>query len=93
MQRKISDKTTLYFDEGKIIIATAEDVEPLVEANNTQRNDVKPKGHMWEVARLPTTLYHRLREQFGPYKHNPTDWKRWLNDPDNRFFRTWHGRV
>lgn len=53
---------------------------------NTQRHQVK-------IAEVPETLYHHLRAKYGDPKHNPTDWKKWLNDHDNRFFRTNSLRV
>jgi hypothetical protein len=34
-----------------------------------------------------------LKEKFGDYKDNPTEWRKWLNDYDNRFFRTSGGNV
>jgi len=44
--------------------------------------------HFQKIAEVPLPLYHQLWQKFGDPKHNPTDWNRWLNDPDNRHFRT-----
>lgn len=96
MQRKVSDKTTLHFEDGKIIIATEEDLTDLVEANNELRKepqDFRGQKHRVHVAEIPNHLMLELRKRFGPMKHNQKEWKRWLNDPDNWAFRTWHGTV
>lgn len=47
------------------------------------------KGAMKLVARVPATIYEQsLREEWDDAK-----WADWLNDPDNRAFRVWAGRV
>lgn len=48
---------------------------------NTQR-------HMQKIAEVPLAIYHQLWAKYGDPKHNPKPWNRWLNDPDNRHFRT-----
>jgi len=53
---------------------------------NTQR-------HQQKVAEIPATLYYDLVKKLGDPKHNMAAWKRWLNDPENRFFRTTGGSV
>jgi hypothetical protein len=49
--------------------------------------------HWQHVAEIPATVYLELRAKLGEPKDNPTEWKRWLNDYDNRFFRTGGGNV
>jgi hypothetical protein len=34
-----------------------------------------------------------LRQRFGDPRDNPKDWKKWLNDYNNRYFRTSGGSV
>jgi len=53
---------------------------------NTQR-------HMKHVADIPSTLYYDLVGKHGTPKENPRFWKAWLNDYDNRFFRTSEGTI
>lgn len=94
-KRQISEKTSLVRDVDGLHIVVEQDVSDAVEANKRQQLE-RPnllRHHAVEIARIPTTLYHELRQKFGPPKHNQEDWRRWLNDPDNRFFRTWHGTV
>lgn len=94
---QVSEKTSLLRDVDGLWIVSEQPVADLLDANQAQANEMLSRrgtqSHMLEVARLPTTLYHELRRKFGPLKHNEADWKRWLNDPDNRLFRTWHGAV
>lgn len=41
------------------------------------------------LARVPMTVYEKsIIEQWGD-----DDWKKWLNDSDNKMFRVWEGRV
>ena len=38
-------------------------------------------------------LYFDLLKKFGNPKDNPKDWKKWLQNPDNKHFRTTGGRL
>ncbi len=70
---------------------TVEDCEPIVESAKVLREDHKPRGDLKHVARVPVTVVERaLREGWF---HDQAAWNRWLNDPDNRAFRVWEGRV
>ena len=94
---QISDKTQLVQDVGGLSVHVAQDVTDAVEANKEQAK-IRPdflKNQMarLKVAEIPTVLYLELKKKFGPAKHNPTDWRRWLNCPDNKLFRTWEGDV
>jgi len=53
---------------------------------NTQR-------HVQHVAEIPNVVYAHLVEKFGPMHENPKAWKRWLNDSENRAFRTGGGHI
>lgn len=50
-------------------------------------------GVQHRVASIPDFLYWDLERKFGSPKDNQKAWKAWLNDPDNRAFRTRPGRV
>jgi hypothetical protein len=60
--------------------------EEPVRLHGTQR-------HRQKIAEIPEPLYWELRRRFGDPKHNKKDWDRWLNDSDNRIFRTNSLRV
>lgn len=67
-------------------------LEDLIEANKQDFNDA-PKG--WDdgklVARIPLHIYWDLKKK--GITEDPMAMRRWLNDPDNRFFRTFPGTV
>ncbi len=94
---KVSDKTSLVRDVDGVHVVTEQPVGDLLEANKAWRGERQnlsgTQRHRVKVAEIPDTLYFELRQRFGSPKHNPADWKRWLNDPDNRLFRTWEGNV
>jgi hypothetical protein len=46
---------------------------------------------MHKVASIPMTLFYDLKKQ--GIIDDPARLKAWLNNPDNRFFRTRPGRV
>jgi len=53
---------------------------------NTQR-------HHQKVAEIPETLYYELLAKLGNPKHNKKAWMKWLQDSDNKVFRTTTGRL
>ena len=69
-----------------------QDVDVLVEENKVAYNaDHGRWEHFTHVARVPTAIYAEwVRE--GRDKDDAFV-KRWLNDPDNRFFRTRPGSI
>jgi len=80
-------------------IFTIQKVDPLLAANRDLRNADKQsmigntQRHMKHVADIPSTLYYDLVGKHGTPKENPRFWKAWLNDYDNRFFRTSEGTI
>ncbi|MGA0335996.1 MAG: hypothetical protein ACO3LD_07065 [Luminiphilus sp.] len=53
---------------------------------NTQR-------HIQHVAEIPVVVYNHLLQTLGPPRENPKAWKAWLNDHQNRDFRTGGGTL
>ena len=86
--------------DGTSYIEQKQSFEGLVKLNRQMNNDYQ-KGNMigntqrhhQKVADIPNLLYVQLKEKFGHPADNPRDWARWLNDPDNRHFRTGGGRI
>jgi hypothetical protein len=55
---------------------------------------VYKRQHQQKVAEIPATLYYEMVKKLGEPRHdNLKAWKRWLNDPENRAWRTTGGRV
>jgi len=86
--------------DGGFIFETTQNVDALLQENKKQANEYRngsllgnTQRHQQKVADIPAGLYHELVQKFGRPKDNPNAWKRWLNDYDNRFFRTGGGNV
>jgi hypothetical protein len=94
-------ETWCHFDnDGKLVFETSQNIDALFKKNKEERNDYRSDSligntqkHHQKVAEIPTALYHRLLKELGEPKHNPQAWKKWLNEYDNRFFRTSGGNV
>jgi len=93
-------KTDFIYEEGdslkddQIVIATSQDVTSIVEANKRSANaiDKHHKHGEWsKVASIPLSTYYQLKEQ--GIVDDPVRFKRWLNDSDNKYFRTRGGTV
>jgi|TARA_R110000824_G_scaffold133216_1_gene295892 hypothetical protein len=93
-----------HFDEstGDLGLETQQDVTSIVEHNKALFNQVderarwsnplRPSGGQTLLATVPTSIHHELMK----ITNNGKDQKalnKWLNDPDNRVFRTRPGRI
>ena len=68
------------------------DVEPILEANKDAYNNAPQRfGELSRVACIPIVIYYDLIRK-GHAKDDEY-MLNWLNDPDNRFFRTRPGRL
>ena len=76
-------------------IRTEQDTTPIENANKAAYNEVRNsagwKGDLHRVASIPMSKYFELKRQ--GVLDDPKRFRRWLNDPDNRYFRTRPGRV
>jgi len=85
-----------YDDETNTgVIETIQDSTAIIEANKWLYADVDEqarwKDGLHHVARIPIHLYKDLQQKgiaFGD-----AAMRRWLNDPDNRYFRTRPGVI
>ena len=75
--------------ETKDIIKKAKDLD----IDYKPYNIVGTQKHMRQVAEIPANLYYELLHKFGEPKKNKKAWSRWLNDPDNKYFRTGGGSI
>jgi hypothetical protein len=78
-----------FADEVGRIVET-EDCGPITEAAKVMA-DQPPGKDFRHVAYVPTHVMDRAFRE--GWFNDPAAWKRWLNDPDNRAFRTGSGRV
>ena len=85
-----------------IFLATKQDVTDIIENNNAQRK-LTDKNTRWgddvfdnKIASIPMTVIDSLNHKGIMRGFHIVDQKRFkefLNDPDNRVFRTREGRV
>lgn len=80
--------------DGTYTIRTEQDMAAIIASNKKQSNatDKHTKwGEMSKVASIPLTVYYELKQK--GILDDQAALKKWLNDPDNRFFRTREGKV
>ena len=85
--------------DGGYVIETKQDITGILESNKAQFNaiDEKAKWGEWtKVASIPNVVVDELNKQGIMRGYAVLDEKRFrafLNNPDNRFFRTRPGQV
>lgn len=85
--------------DDSFTIQTTQDAAPLIEANREHFNQFDSArtpfgdkiGASSKVASIPLNVYMDLKTK--GILRDPAAFKRWLNDPDNRAFRTRPGTV
>jgi hypothetical protein len=85
--------------EGGLIITTTQDCTDIIENNKAQyaQTDERKKYGDWDkVASIPLAVFQDLNKLGICQGFAVTDqkkFKEWLNNPENRYFRTRPGRV
>jgi len=89
-------KEKYHYDEGedRLTIKRVQDVEPILEANKRAFNlgHVQP-GPVRLAARIPTIVIESYLQCGIDLINDESAMKKFLNDPDNRYFRTMPGKV
>lgn len=80
-------------DTDKFYIETKQDVSGLIELNKAAQNMQESgwRGDWHHVAEIPLNLFYDLKAK--GIADDPKRFKAWLNDSENRFFRTKLGQV
>jgi hypothetical protein len=78
-------------DESKIHYVIREDLEPLIKQAKFDRENVNMKSSMRPVAHIPAAVADQMFRDGS--LNDPKALKKWLNDPSNKCFRVWEGRV
>lgn len=80
-------------ENGEYVIETVQKLD--VDESNTRARNATDKrtkwGEMSRVASIPLSVYYELKRQ--GIVDDQKAFKKWLNDPDNRAFRTREGTV
>jgi hypothetical protein len=87
-------KTVLASDTDAVRIYSEQDVTDVLEDNKSFYNSTDERarwGEMTRVASIPTSVYYDLKRR--GLVDDKEKFKAWMNDPDNRLFRTRPGRV
>jgi len=80
--------------QDKFVIETTQDVTEIIAKNKASSNEVdkrKPWGEWSKIASLPMTIYFDLKHK--GILDDKVAFNKWLNDPDNKYFRTRGGRI
>ena len=89
-------------DDGGIVIESSQDVGGIIESNKAQFNSYDERArwsdHLFgnKVASVPLVVIDDLNKKGimrGFHVVDQARFKEWLNNPDNRAFRTRPGRV
>jgi hypothetical protein len=96
VRQKVAHNT----DDGEIVIATEQDVSSIIEQNKKEYNATNGR---WgedvfdnKIASIPLTVIDDLNKaniMRGFHVIDQKKFRAWLNNPDNRFFRTRQGKV
>lgn len=94
------DKQTIFHDaDGNYILEVRQDVSGIIEKNKAEYAAIDERakwGDLTKIATLPLAVIDDLNKKGIMRGFAVTDerrFKAFLNDPDNRFFRTRPGEV
>lgn len=96
----IRDKVAHNTEDGGLVIETVQDVSSIIEQNKKEYNENNGKwgGDIFDnkIASIPLTVIDDLNKagiMRGFHVLDQKKFRAWLNNPDNRFFRTRQGKV
>lgn len=78
--------------DDEFVIQTKQDTSNIIEANKFAMNNTPKRWNdMDRIASIPVSIYFDLKKK--GIVDDPKAFKKWLSDPDNRFFRTKEGNL
>ena len=80
--------------DDSIVIQTVQDVSSIIKHNKIQANEIdkhQKYGEWSKVASIPMSIYYELKKK--GIANDQAAMKKWLNDPDNKYFKTRGGRI
>ncbi len=81
-------------DKDEATIETRQDVSQIIEENKQEYAQIDERarwGEWTRVASIPLSIYYKLKAE-GKLE-DEAYMKRWINDPENKYFRTRPGEV
>tara|TARA_R110002012_G_scaffold313849_1_gene526022 strand:+ start:5358 stop:5663 length:306 start_codon:yes stop_codon:yes gene_type:complete len=86
--------------DGTITVTTVQDAQPIIEEakadSNAYGSPLTPgkQRHGMRVATIPFNVFEMwMKETNGAIQKDPKLLKKYLNDPDNKYFRTTPTRI
>ncbi len=83
-------EVAIFDDEQGMITKTLEDCEPIIERAKIL-SELEPGKEFRHAAIIPQQVLDQAARE-GWY-NDKAKWKAWANNPDNKAFRTWPGRL
>jgi hypothetical protein len=86
-------KEVAHFDETRpddLLIKTMQDCEPIIEAAKVL-SEMTPGKEFRHVGLIPMWVLDQSHRE--GWFNDKDKWRKWANDPDNKKFRTWPGRI
>jgi hypothetical protein len=83
-------------EKDGFVIETVQDIEPIIEANKKKYNESQSfKSETFnQVASIPLVMIEKWKNEKGiDLLNDERALRQFLNDPENRFFRTRPGKV
>lgn len=88
------NRSQLFIDEtnldGKLVVHDLEDCEPYIK--EAKRLSEQTPGEEWRHAAIVPHFVYRQAIREG-WHNDMKAWGKWANDPDNKAFRTWPGKL
>lgn len=97
-QQRRALKTSFAEHDGKIFIAQTQDCTPIAERAKALHNAGEfGSSEMRHAATIPDVILEKYmnehRVSYAELMSNPEHFRRICNDPDNKMFRIWPGRL
>ena len=86
-------KTFHYQDDGSFIIDTKQDIQPVLEVAQEERKESRgfKGGGFHKIASIPNVIWWDLVER--GIAHDDKRLMKWLEDPENKMFKTHGGKL
>ena len=83
-------RTELITEDETIKAVTTQDVSKTLEYVKNL-GDNAPGKDFRHVAEVPMVVYEKAVQE--GWANDQSAWKKWLNSPENKPFRTWQGKI
>ena len=90
IDHKTGFKNEFATEDDKHIYHTTQNVQPVIELAK-KLGDFTPGKEFRHVAEIPMVIYQGMVRD-GSIRDKRA-LKKWLNDPDNKLFRVWKGKI